>query len=350
MPTEVEPYVFVRLPDSEPVRKPPLLHDRYHQEGLSGLLACRLTAKTPLFVYDRSFVQQVGQGHERASFAVRNGVAAIPGSSLKGVIRCVAEAVEPCCFTLFDGFYRGGGVTRGQRLKARLPRGYWHCSRLNQLCPACRLFGSLEGDMHFAGKTVISDAQAGPGDYELAEWTVLDVLSAPKPEGRPRLYTGPDGETVRGRKFYRHRLDGVLTRLGGRQDRQNKTVRPVAAGAVFTFDVEYADLREEELRLLLYAVALEPGLWHKIGMGKPIGLGSAHIEITAWTQLDRHARYHTLGSGVAEPLVGEALQAELDDWLRPYRNGTAPNLQDLREVWRNQHDYDVRYQTRRSRE
>jgi len=347
MSTEVEPYVFVRLPNREPDRKPPLLHHRYDEHGLSGQLACRLTAKTPLFVYDPAFARDARRGHERADFPVRNRIAVIPGSSLKGVIRSVAEAVEPSCFTLFDGFYRGGGVTRGRKLKAVLPRGYAHCQYLKQLCPACRLFGSLRGDMLFAGKVAIGDAQANRGDFRLADWIVLDVLSAPKPEGRPQTYTQRDGRTVRGRKFYRHRLDGVLTRLGGRQDRQNKTVRPVEAGGVFTFDVDYADLRREELRLLLYALALEPGLWHKVGMGKPIGLGSAHIEIQTWTRIDRQARYQALGGGMAEPLTGDALETELAEWLRPYRESDAPNLQDLREVWRYEHDYDVRYQVQR---
>lgn len=347
--TEVEPYAFVRVPEGEPERKPPLLHHRFDEQGLTGRLQCRLTAKTPVFVYDPSFARQVGQGHERVDFPVRNGVAVIPGSSLKGVIRSVAEAVEPCCFTLFDSSYRGSGVTRGRSLKARLPRRYEHCDNLERLCPACRLFGSLKGEMLFAGKVAISDARAGPDNYSLADWIVLDVLSAPKPEGRPHVYVGHDGQTVRGRKFYRHRLNGVLTRIGGRQDRQNKTVRPVAAGAVFTFEVEYTNLRQEELRLLLYALVLEPSLWHKVGMGKPIGLGSAHIEVVSWTQIDCRARYQVLGSGVAEPLTDDALQAELARWLQPYWESNAPNLQDLREVWRYQHNYEVRYQTRRPR-
>jgi CRISPR/Cas system CSM-associated protein Csm3 (group 7 of RAMP superfamily) len=349
MPTEVEPYAFVRLPEGEPMGKAPLLHHRYADEGASGKLRCQLTVKTPLFIYDPAFARQMGQGHERVDFPVRNGMALIPGSSIKGVIRSVAEVVDPCCFTLFDGFYRGSGVTRGKTLKARLPRGYDHCAKLDKLCAACRLFGSLKEEMLFAGKTAISDAQGRPDNYSLADWIVLDVLSAPKPEGRPRVYMERDGQTVRGRKFYRHRLNGALTRLSGRQDRQNKTVRPVSAGSVFTFEVEYTDLREEELRLLLYALVLEPGLWHKVGMGKPIGLGSACIEIVTWTPIDRHARYQSLGSGIGETLAGEMLQAELERWLDPYWESNAPNLQDLREVWRYEHDYEVRYQTRRFR-
>ncbi len=350
MPTEVDPYLFVRLPEGDPDRKLPLLHDRYHikdaggtDRGLSGRLVCRLTAKTPLFVYDPAFARLSGNSHEEATFPVRRGRAIIPGSSLKGVVRSVAEAAEPCCFTLFDGFYRGRGITNGKVLDAELPAGYAHCSSVRELCPACRLFGSMLRDMSFAGKVYFSDAVAEACDFTLGESITLDVLSAPKPEARPRFYTQSDGRTVRGRKFYRHRLNGVLSRDGNRKDHQNKTVQPVNPGAVFTFEVEYTDVRTEELRLLLFALVLEPGLWHKVGMGKPIGLGSTHIEITSWMTLDLAARYRNLGEGTEE-LTGEALQAELATWLKPYQENDASNLQDLREVWRSEHDYEVRYQ------
>jgi len=310
-------------------------------------LTCRLTAKTPLFVYNPQFARRVGRGgHEEARFPVRDRAATIPGSSLKGVIRSVAEAIEASCFTLFDGpSYRGSGITRGQRLHVELPPGYRHCTRRNQLCPACRIFGFLRGGEVHTGKVNISDAIAPQGSHELMNFITLEVLSAPKPEGRPKAYTIQEGRRniVRGRKFYRHRLDDVLTRAGGKKDRQNKTVQPVSPGAVFTFEVEYNDLREKELRLLLYALALEPDMWHKVGMGKPLGLGSACIEITAWEQIDRQARYRNLGGGLSEPLRDQELQTELDMWLQPYRESKTPNLQDLRELWRHEHNYDVRY-------
>jgi CRISPR/Cas system CSM-associated protein Csm3 (group 7 of RAMP superfamily) len=342
--TRVDPYGFVRLPEGGPERLPAIPQHRF--DGLSGRLECRLTAKTRLFVYHPTFARHVGSGHQEARFPVRDGVAVIPGSSLKGVIRSLAEAVAPGCFTLFDGpTYRGSGITRDQSLRADLPHEYRQCSRRAELCPTCRLFGFLRGNEVQTGKVHISDAISPQDNYTLMNMITLEVLSAPKPEGRPGAYTQQKkGQTVvRGRKFYRHRLDDVTPRAGGKKDRQNKTVQPVAPKSVFTFEVEYNDLRKEELRLLLYALALEPGLWHKVGLGKPIGLGSAHIEITAWEKIDRQARYKAFGSGIAEPLINQALHTELDTWLRPYRESDAPHLQDLRELWGYKHDYEVRY-------
>lgn len=340
----VDPYGFVQLPKGGPERLPATPHHRF--QGFSGRLVCQLTAKTPLFVYHPLFAKQVGGGHQEVRFPVRDGLAIIPGSSLKGVIRSVAEAVAPGCFTLFDGpTYRGSGITRDLNLRAELPHEYRHCTRRSELCPTCRMFGFLRGNEVHTGKVNIGDATSSQGSYNLLDFITLEVLSAPKPEGRPKTYTVLRGRenVVRGRKFYRHRLDGVLSRTGGKKDRQNKTVQPVTPDSVFSFEVVYEDLREKELQLLLYAVALEPGMWHKIGLGKPIGLGSAHIEITAWETIDRQARYRTLGSGTAQALDGKTLQAELDNWLKPYRENQAPHFQDLRELWGYEHNYEVRY-------
>jgi hypothetical protein len=340
----VDPYYFVQLV-GKPERKKGTPHHKF--AGESGILTCCLTTKTPLFVYNPSFARTIRGEHEVAKFPIRNNEVFIPGSSLKGVIRSVAEAVEPCCLPLFDGTYRGSGITQGKTLKARAPSGYGRCSDVDRLCPACRLFGAFawhEGTV-FTGKVSISDAVARPGEYSLMGNVVLDVLHNPKPEGRPKTYTQADGQTIRGRKFYRHQLEGIQTRLGEKQDQHNKTVQPVDAGAVFTLTVEYNDLRPEELRLLLYALVLEPGLWHKIGMGKPLGLGSAHIEVTEWVKIDRKARYQKLGGGLDAPLSGDALQVPIDEQVADYRNSKAANLEDLREVWRYDHNYEVRYQT-----
>ena len=340
--------------------------DRYRgekKERYSGILECRLTAKTPLFVFDPRFVRGVYRNHQTVDFPVVNGDAIIPGTSLKGVIRSVVEAVETCCFTLptdwRDGTktYQGRGITKYKSLKVRLPKGFEHCSqpgkdnRPRALCPACRLFGSLDpkGRWAYAGNVSIGDAISPRGEYTLMNYLTLDVLSTPKPEGRPGAYTLEDGETIKGRKFYRHSFPLDVQqrppdRRGNPQrDRQNKTVQPVGEGSVFGFMLEYTELSADELRLLLYGLVLEEGLWHKVGLGKPIGLGSACIEVFKWTRIDREARYRELGGGVAEPLEGESLDTELNEWLRPYHEGQTEALQKIRDILRPNPNVKVRY-------
>lgn len=59
-------------------------------------------------------------------------------------------------------------------------------------------------------------------------------------------------------------------------------VKPVQAGVRFQFKVHFENLRPEELGLLWWALALpgEPGKQyrHKVGMGKPLGMGSVAIK------------------------------------------------------------------------
>lgn len=346
----VDPYDFVPL-GKAPNRDRPVGHACYSRDRHSGLLLCKLTAMTPIFTYDPRF-GRVNLGHETVNFPVFNRVAQIQGSSLKGVIRSLIEAIEPCCVAVpapFRKTYRGTGITRGKEpLTVRLPGEFEHCDG-KKLCLACRMFGTLNKATAYAGKVSIGDARSAPAEYQLLPHVTLDVLSTPKPEGRPRAYTGADGKTIRGRKFYRHRYPpDILKRMPDRtgkpkQDHQNKTVQPVREGSVFHFDVEYGDLDDAELRLLLYGLVLEDGLWHKLGLGKPIGLGSARIEVIQWTRIDRQARYRALGAGVAPPLEGEALQAELSGWVQAYRTSETEALKKLRDILRPNEAVDVRY-------
>lgn len=353
----IDPYGFVPLFGTvlrENVSSHGLvLADRHH-----GRFVCRLTTKTPLFVsYDPTRVTSNERGHEEVRFPVFDGVAVIPGSSLKGAIRSVVEAVEPSCLVFPDGgehSYRGAGITRGQEVRVRIPPEFRRCGETvaggdrklpGRLCPACRLFGAVHREWAWAGKVSISDARSKPGEYSLMPLQTLGVLSAPKPEARQRTYLKGDGSIV-GRKFYRHRLDPVVTRAI--KDRQNKTVEPVAPKATFHFTADYINLSDAELATLLYGLFLEEGLWHKVGMGKPLGLGSAHIEPVRWERRDATARYRTLGGGMGTPVEGEALNLAVAERVTQYREtkdkpDQTPNLKALREILQSHHDWDVSY-------
>ncbi|HQH33761.1 MAG TPA: hypothetical protein PLA84_09550, partial [Petrotogaceae bacterium] len=63
---------------------------------------------------------------------------------------------------------------------------------------------------------------------------------------------------------------------------RNSTVRPVRAGVTFTFKVYFDRINEEELKKLVWTLTLgsnENTNCHKMGKGKPIGLGSVKIKV-----------------------------------------------------------------------
>lgn len=175
-----------------------------------------------------------------------------------------------------------------------------------------------------AGRVFVGDAVARPDQGTLIEATVTPrILASPKPSTFQHYLTQPDeaaqnrshlkhyasptpDETViRGHKLYWHRK-GIQRQdyvyQGSAEDREKHKkqltgIQPVRAGARFTFRVRFENLTDEELGALLWALELPAGCAHKLGMGKPLGLGSARVTVTDLRLTDRPARYSALFSG-----------------------------------------------------
>lgn len=324
----MNPYGFVRLgPPGE--RRSAARHD--HFEGHSGWFTCHLTALTHLFIPDTRERAVKGQHATLNLLRATDGVPLLPGSSLKGVIRSVAETISGSCLTLPQARqgkleYRGRPPT-----SFNVPGGFEHCRNAAYACPACRLFGLLYRGEVFMGKVTIDDARTTATTQ--AEQMTIEALMEPKPRHRIWYEDPQQRGFIRGRKFYCHRPRGP--RRTTVRNEYNKTIEAVRPGALFTFSLEYTNLADEELALLVLALVLEDPMRHKVGMGKPIGLGSVQIEIAGWEQINRQARYQQLGSGVSR-LEGQALVAEIARWQARYHQAYAKwtkSLEDLRRIW-----------------
>jgi CRISPR-associated protein (TIGR03986 family) len=141
----------------------------------------------------------------------------------------------------------------------------------------------------------------------------LRILSSPKPPS-PALYfkarTGgryikkvdlkPGEHHPQGRKMYLHHTvqpgakPWETRHLNDNIDQKNR-VRPVRRGQLFTFQLDFDNLTDRELGLLLYSLTPGAGFHHKLGMGKPLGLGSVKIDVLEWKAVDREARYTVVG-------------------------------------------------------
>lgn len=169
--------------------------------------------------------------------------------------------------------------------------------------------------------------------------TILKILGSPKPKYYPFYlrpadqdqdeYSGvgyystisipgdwwPQKGALRGRKFYLHHPGAVsdpnnarqapnqqmtpdeacehvkmtpemLNEGDGLQSHQNMTACVLPPGGTFTGYLEFDSLADYELGLLLWAVSLsdsplqsDPGRAHKLGMGRPIGMGTVRLSI-----------------------------------------------------------------------
>jgi hypothetical protein len=189
----------------------------------------------------------------------------------------------------------------------------------------------------YAGSVSVSDAHVC-GEYELSkERIALKELSSPKPERHNAFYAAAG--KLKGRKFYYHRAVLDLASITeANPTHRNTRVQPLLQGT-FAFCVDYWNLAPEELGVLLSAIVLPEGLFHKLGMGKPLGLGSVRLALdaaTPVTEADPARRYR---SGIRPEAPARLEGATLAPWVavakRAYAQALAQALgvAPADEVW-----------------
>lgn len=195
------------------------------------------------------------------------------------------------------------------------------CTKLENLCEACALFGLAGKGDAAASRIRFTDAilKGDNSPKTLDSPKTLKELASPKlsatefylkkpgnpKEGIPDLwnydYAGnwkrnPNNGRVtnkwsdmdsyqpriRGRKFYWHHEKGSPY-IKNEKDcsERNVHVQTLKKDALFNFRIYFNDITEDELHKLLWLLEIggRDENAHKIGMGKPIGMGSVEIKV-----------------------------------------------------------------------
>lgn len=156
------------------------------------------------------------------------------------------------------------------------------------------IFGEIST---FAGRLFFEDALLGNQyqDKVALEETTLKILSSPKPTSFQHYLEQGNRDTnsllhwnnaeglLRGCKMYWHRKTPQDGENGWAADvegspSQYKQVKTIDIGAYFNGCIRFENLSAVELGALLFVLDLPNGCAHKIGMGKPLGLGSIRIK------------------------------------------------------------------------
>lgn len=188
------------------------------------------------------------------------------------------------------------------------------------VCPACALFGTIHEDekngRSYGSAVRFSDAL--PTSYKLAkDYVTLKELAGPKPSAaefylvkpedsrtwnfeyirRRSCFRNKKGEikkcidfvpykpVLRGRKFYYHWTKvEVNDYTTDKKTNRNLSVQLLYCGD-FGFDVYFDGISEQELNELIWCLypkdptIPEANYYHKLGMGKALGLGSISISV-----------------------------------------------------------------------
>jgi RAMP superfamily len=348
----MNPYDFARIDwNRPPERRKPAWHHQLVGQGsqrlYAGSMEVDIFAETPIFVSDPRNVSP--DPRKPAQFMQnKGGDYIIPGSSLKGMLRSVVETLGNGCLTLFDGEYERGRVN----YRRDVPREFQHCDRNTNLCLACRTFGMLKertGGV-FLGKVNIGDACSYAEKVYKYEPMYTAVLVEPKPR-HEAFYLDAAKQHIAGRKFYFHHSPDMKplsapgpVSFSGKP--ANRFIQPLDYNTAFHCRVDFTSLEADEFGALLLAIALDENMRHKIGYGKPLGLGSVQLAPTALTLVDYAARYTQAGPVRGKTaLQGDAmwnvLYEHIDEFSRAHMVPVA--MDDLRRIWRWPTDADVDY-------
>ncbi len=93
---------------------------------------------------------------------------------------------------------------------------------------------------------------------------------------------------------------------------QDTLIRPVRSQTKFAGSIRFENLALEELGALLSALELPEGMAHKLGLGKPLGLGSVRIGAVQLRLWDRAKRYGSWdgNDALSPPNATKAIEAK----------------------------------------
>lgn len=230
---------------------------------------------------------------------------------------------EVPCFYLTDG---AGGVTAfGHTALFRHPYEYTtheHFPKALRDASATDYVESIFGKLEkFAGRVFFEDAALLPGQKDIfLQETSPKILSGPKPttfqhyldQGAGNVrHWGDRGAALRGYKLYWHRKTPDKGRHSWNEgriihDTQHTVIKPVREKTRFRGRVRFENLSDVELGGLLFVLDLPGSCRHKLGMAKPLGLGSVHIRpgVIVTDRKDRYSRlFDDSGWSLAETMM-----------------------------------------------
>lgn len=139
----------------------------------------------------------------------------------------------------------------------------------------------------------------GPKPSAFQNYLAQDKEKGHDPDSKASLAhygTSPRETTIRGTKRYHHQGNRPEFSTRGEGSQYTK-IRALNSNVEFEFEIHFSQLRDEELGALLWALSLPAGdgikYYHKIGMGKPYGMGSVRIDHSL-TLINRQDRYTKL--------------------------------------------------------
>lgn len=268
---EPKPFVLVPIPKEEPRKSKAVTFEKFN--GLTGQLELKFEVVSEyLFVGSGGYEFDPDAKGDRPdvwhTFYRRNGQICVPGTSLKGSIRAIVEAISNSCILQ---------TRRNERVSSQHQRCEFKKIEESQLCPACCLFGTTG----LRGRVIFSDA------------TPIDKVSLVKVK-IAELWEPKRHQNAR--RFYE--VKSFNASPDQKPERNCRFVEAAPKGTTFQVALRFENLTEAELGLLFHALG-----WQ---------VNSQGVDLNAFTPKIGGAKPRCFGAVKFEPQ--RALLLQFDNW------------------------------------
>ncbi|WP_238917859.1 RAMP superfamily CRISPR-associated protein [Clostridium sp. YIM B02555] len=239
---------------SKPYNFIPFLETKYTEMNLDN---CRLKGKIDLeikvlnaiHISEDSYDMNEDETLYKKFYTIGDNYA-VPGTSLKGMVRNLAEMVSNSCIS---------ATKEEQRF---LPKGKEKSCGFLQKCIICDIFGAMGKRSKIKFSNFVCNKNSG----------AVDIIGLPalRPPNVKVSSIYLESGVLRGYKIYNHGIESILKK-------GEHNCECLMKNSTFKGSVLYEDLDEEELRLLCYSLGLAGDFNHKLGYGKPAYYGSIEI-------------------------------------------------------------------------
>jgi len=312
-----KPYELVSFPKERPNLQRPVGHHKYFSDRLHGTLYLKLKVQTSLHVSTGLVV--MGSDIDSKVSLIKTMVQgvdqklSIQGSSLKGCIRSVYEAITNSTLAVVTNRY-----------KDKIPTERLLCEKKEKLCPASRVFGAL----NWQGLLDFNDANCTSVGFSTG---FMPSLYRPRPDENQAYFIRGK---VAGRKFYYNTNQAI-------DKGENSGIAVQQAGREYTFitQLHFKNLLPEELGTLFIALGQDPKypIALKVGGGKPIGMGTMSVSIDKIAQPQSlKERYSSYQVSASDELTGNKLAQFKQKQIQAAYSGLIekPQLEELAAILR----------------
>jgi CRISPR/Cas system CSM-associated protein Csm3 (group 7 of RAMP superfamily) len=190
----------------------------------------------------------------------------IPGSSLKGAIRCYAEAISNSC------------VSIQSKIDKEIEKLNPPCTfdEHKKLCPCCRIFGTTDYQGHVSFSDALLTDGSKPEIIKVHELFEPQEFEEKKRKNKLR-------NEIPKRKFF---PKGTFEKLNDYPRESHRYIEAFPKNSKFFFDIFFVNIFKKDLSLIFHSMGINQGFEIKVGGAKPRCLGNVSFEANSVTLID----------------------------------------------------------------